>query len=128
MGVQQQLSLEDPHSSLNWSPPSKQKEEHLPTMRRKQLPWNQHYPGHPPTATILSLYSFAQSPCVKLSLFIQSLNILNPQYSINSMFSFIFIQWIPGQSTIPSSDLANKAAKEAITIHCHRHNATCFFI
>ena len=67
MGVQQQLSLEDPHSSLNWSPPSKQKEEHLPTMRRKQLPWNQHYPGHPTTATILSLYSFAQSPCVKLS-------------------------------------------------------------
>ena len=25
-GVQLQLSLEDPHSSLKWSPPSKQKE------------------------------------------------------------------------------------------------------
>ena len=30
--------------------------------------------------------------------------------------SSIFIQWIPGHSTIPGSDLANKAAKEAATI------------
>ena len=70
-GTQQQLSLEDPNSSLKWSSPSKQKEEHLPApIKRKQLPWNQHYPGHPPTPTILqSPYSFAQtvSPCVKLS-------------------------------------------------------------
>ena len=69
--VQLQLSLEDPHSSLKWSPPSKQKEEHSPApMRRKQLPWNQHYPGHPPTPTIpQSPYSYAQivRPCVKLS-------------------------------------------------------------
>ena len=70
-GVQQQLSLEDPQSSLKWSLPSKQREEHLPApMRKKQLPWNQHYPGHLPTPTILqSPYSFAQtvSPSVKLS-------------------------------------------------------------
>ena len=67
----QKLSLEDPHSSLKWSPPPKQKEGLLPApMRRKPLPWNLQYPGHPPTSTILqSPYSFAQtvSPCVKLS-------------------------------------------------------------
>ena len=60
-----------PHFTLKWSPPSEQKEEHSPAlMRRKQLPWNQHYPGYPPTPTILqSPYSFPQtvSPCVKLS-------------------------------------------------------------
>ena len=36
----------------------------------KLLPWNPHYPGHPPTPTIpQSTYSFAQTvgPCVKLS-------------------------------------------------------------
>ena len=87
MGVQQQLSLEDPHSSLNWSPPSKQKEEHLPTMRRKQLPWNQHYPGHPTTATILSLYSFAQSPCVKLSFIHPIHNIPSTPCSLSSLFN-----------------------------------------
>ena len=39
VGVQLKLLLEDPHSSLKWSPPSKQNEEHLPApMRRKQLP------------------------------------------------------------------------------------------
>ena len=39
-------------------------------MRKKQLPWNLHYPGHSPTPTILQYpYFFAQavSPCVKLS-------------------------------------------------------------
>ena len=39
-------------------------------MRKKQLPWNLHYPGHSPTPIIiLSPYSFAQtlSPCVKPS-------------------------------------------------------------
>ena len=37
-------------------------------MRKKQLPWNLHYPGHSPMPTIIqSSYSFAQtvSPCVK---------------------------------------------------------------
>ena len=57
-------------SSLKWSPPSKQKDDHLPApMRRKQLPWNLHYPGLPPTPTIFqSPYSFAQTvgPFVKL--------------------------------------------------------------
>ena len=39
-------------------------------MRKKQLPWNLHYPAHSPMPLILqSPYSFAQrvSPCVKLS-------------------------------------------------------------
>ena len=39
-------------------------------MRKKQLPWNLHYPGHSPMPTIIqSPYSFAQtvSPCVKPS-------------------------------------------------------------
>ena len=39
-------------------------------MRKKQLPWNLHYPGHSPTPTILQYpYFFAQAvrPCVKLS-------------------------------------------------------------
>ena len=54
MGVQQQLSLEDPHSSLKWLPPSNPKEEHLPVpMGRKQLPWNQNCHGLPLTPTIL---------------------------------------------------------------------------
>ena len=58
---QVQLLLENPHSSLKSSPPSKGKEGLLPAnMRRKQLPWNLHYPGHPPTPTTLqSPYSFA---------------------------------------------------------------------
>ena len=58
---QLQLLLEDPHSSLKSSPPSKGKEGLLPAnMRRKQLPQNLHYPGHPPTPTILqSPYTFA---------------------------------------------------------------------
>ena len=70
-GVQQQLSLEDPQSSLKWLPPSKPMEERSPVpTRRKQLPWNQHHPGHPPTPTTLqSPYSFAQitNHYVKLS-------------------------------------------------------------
>ena len=35
---------------------------------------------------------------------------------INSILSFVFIQWIPGHSVIPGNDLADKAAKEATTI------------
>ena len=76
-GMQQQLSLGDPLSRMNWSPPLKQKVEHLPApMRRKQLSWNQHYPGHPPTTTSLQ-YSYYFALTVS---FILSSNIVNPQF------------------------------------------------
>ena len=117
--AQQQLSLEDSHSSLKWLPPSKSKEEHLQaSTRKKQLIWNQHDPGHPPTSTILqSSYSFLidnKSLC-------EALILSNPQTSsihnsINSISSFIFIQWNPGHSAISGNVLPNKAAIEAITI------------
>ena len=68
MGVQLQLSLEDPLSSLMYS---KQKDVPSPApMRKKQPPWNLHCLGHSPMLTIIqSAYSFAQtvSPCVKPS-------------------------------------------------------------
>ena len=36
--------------------------------------------------------------------------------SINSILSSIFVQWIPGHSSIPGNDLADKATREATTI------------
>ena len=85
-------------------------------MRKKQLPWNLHYLGHSPMPTIVqSPYSFAQtvSPCVKPS----SHHILERSPStIPSISSSIFIQWIPGHSSIPDNDFRDKAAKEATII------------
>ena len=40
--------------SLMLSLPSKQNDKPLPSpMRKKQLPWNRHYPGHSPMPTII---------------------------------------------------------------------------
>ena len=103
-GVPQQLSLANPYSSLKWLPPSKPKEEHSPApTRRKQLPWNQHYPGYPPMPTILqSPYSFAQiaNHYAKLS-FHQILKHL--QFTI---------PLTPFCLPSPFNPLADKAAKE----------------
>ena len=118
MGVQLQLLLEDPLSSLMWSPPSKQKDKPLPApMRRKQLPWNLHYPGHSPRPTILqSPYSCADSKSLCEALISSHSQTFSIHNSINSILSSIFIPWIPGHPAIPGNDLADKAAKEATTI------------
>ena len=42
--------------------------------------------------------------------------IFSIQNYINFISSSIFIQWIPGHSANPCSDLANKAAKEPTTV------------
>ena len=42
--------------------------------------------------------------------------ILSIRNSISSILSSIFIQWIPGHSSIPGKDLADKAVKEATLI------------
>ena len=82
-------------------------------MRKKQLPWNLHYTAHSPMPPILqSLHSFAQ----RVSLISSHPQIFSIQNSINFISSSIFIQWIPGHSAIPGSDLASKAAKEATTV------------
>ena len=71
IGLQQQLPLEDPQSSLKLLPPSKLKVERSPALtRRKQLLWNQLQSGHPPMTTILqspSTFSETVNPYVKLS-------------------------------------------------------------
>ena len=36
--------------------------------------------------------------------------------SMNSIYSFIFVQWIPDHSAIPGNELDDKAAKEVTTI------------
>ena len=74
-------------------------------MRKKRLPWNLHYLGHAPMPTIIhSPFSFAQtmSPCVKPSY----------HHILECSSSSVFIQWIPGHSSIPGNDLATKQQKK----------------
>ena len=117
-GVQLQLSLEDPLSSLMWSPQSKQKDKPLPApMRRKQLPWNLHYCGHSPRPTILqSPYSCTDSKSLCEALISSHPQTFSIHNSVNSILSPIFIPWISGHSAIPGNDLADRAVKEATTI------------
>ena len=111
-GVQQQLSLEDSQSSLKWLPSSKAKEERSPVPpRRKQLPGNQHYSGHPPMPIILqSLYSFAeiQNHYVML-LFYQ---ILEPRQFTIPLIPSRLPSWFNGSLAILLFQLTNEHTKQ----------------
>ena len=66
-----------------------------------------------PSISIL-FYTDSKSLCeVLISFHPRTFSIQN---SINSISSSISIQWIPSHSAIPGNDLADKAAKKAITI------------
>ena len=111
-GAQQQLSLEDPQSSLKWLPPSKPKEECSPApTRRKQLPVAINANHH--SNTILSC---ADSKSLCEALILSNPRTSSIRNSINSISSSIFIQWSPGHSAIPGIELADKSTKEATTI------------
>ena len=112
-GLQQQLSLEDPQSSLKWIPnPSKPKEEHSPVAMESALFWTSTNTNHPSISILF---------CTDSNSICEALISSNPQTfsihnSINSISFSIFIQWISGHSPIPGNVLADKAAKEATTI------------
>ena len=111
-GLQQQLSLEDPQSSLKWLSPSKPKEEHSPVAMESALSWTPTNTNHPSISILF---------CTDSNSICEALISSNPQTfsihnSINSISFSIFIQWISGHSPIPGNVLAHKAAKEATTI------------
>ena len=122
MGVQQQLSLEDPQSSLKWLPTtiktkgntfSSYKEE-APAME-SALSWSFTNANHP-SITIL-VHTNNKLLCEALIL--SNSHTSSIHSSFNSISFSIFIRWIPGHSAILGNKLANRVAKEATTIATH---------
>ena len=119
-GMQLQLLLEDPLSSLKWLPPSKKIKgrtftssyEGEAAAMESALSWTSTNANHP--SIFILFCTDSKSWCE--ALISSHPRTLSIHSSINSISSSIFIQWIPGHSSIPGNDLADKAAKEATTI------------